>query len=180
MRRISALALSFVLVFAVAGCTANKIAVVNPARLFQESDSGKAGFEHLKQLEASMQAQVQVAQSMLEKSPNDEALRTRFQKTFSGYQQLVNGEQQKVVTKINDLMQKSLDTYRTQKGYTVIVNSDGLLSYDPKADVTSEVIAEMNRTPVTFEPVKVEEIAPAKADSKDAPKAEAPGTDAKK
>ena len=159
MRRISALALSLVLVFSVAGCTANKIAVVNPARLFQESDSGKAGFEHLKQIETSMQAQVQIAQGMLEKSPNDEALRARFQKTFTGYQQLINGEQQKVVTRINELMQTSLDSYRKQKGYTAIINSEWLLSYDPKADVTSEVIAEMNKTPVTFEPVKLEEIA---------------------
>lgn len=69
---------------------------------------------------------------MLENPPTTRRCAPRFQKTFSGYQQLVNGEQQKVVTKINDLMQKSLDAYRTQKGYTVIVNSDGLLSYEPQ------------------------------------------------
>ena len=108
MRTISAIALCLMLVFATTGCAASKIAVVDPARLFQESEPGKAGIEHLKQLEAAMQEQLKTAQGMIEKAPNDEALRARFQKTFVGYQQIVNAEQQKVVQQINGLMQKTL------------------------------------------------------------------------
>ena len=55
MRTISAIALCLMLVFATTGCAASKIAVVDPARLFQESEPGKAGIEHLKQIEAAMQ-----------------------------------------------------------------------------------------------------------------------------
>ena len=172
MRRISAIALCLMLAFAAAGCTANKIAVVDPARLFQESDPGKAGIEHLKQLEGAMQEQLKTAQGMIEKSPNDEALRARFQKTFVGYQQLVNAEQQKVVQQINGLMQKTLEGYRTQKGYSVIMNAESLLSFDPKSDVTTDVIAAMNKNTVTFEPVKLEPI------TAEAPKA-APKADEK-
>ena len=156
MRIISALALCLTLVFAATGCVSNtKIAVVDPARLFQESEPGKAGIAHLKELEGAMQEQLKTAQALLEKSPNDEALRARFQQTFVGYQQLVNAEQQKVVQKINEIMQKTLADYRTKKSYTVIMNTEGLLSFDPKSDVTSEVIAEMNQNKVTFEPVKL-------------------------
>ena len=158
MRKTGIFALCLVLAVAVVGCSATKIAVVSPSRLFQESDSGKAGIEHLKNLEAAMQAQVQVAQDMLEKSPTDDALRTRFQLTFAGYQQLANDEQQKVISKINEVMRSSLDTYRNQKGYTAIISSEGLMSFDPKADVTSDIIAEMNRTPVSFEPVQLEDL----------------------
>ena len=180
MRTISAIALSLVLLFSVTACAANKIAVVDPARLFQESEPGKAGIDHLKQLEAAMQEQLKVAQGMIEKAPNDEALRARFQKTFVGYQQLVNAEQQKVVQQINGLMQKTLEAYRTKNGYSVIMNTEGLLAFDPKADVTKDVIAEMNQNKVTFEPVK---LAPLTAEApKEAPKADekaAPKTDAK-
>ncbi len=158
MRIISAVALCLTLALAAVGCTPNKLAVVDPARLFQESEPGKAGIEHLKQLEGAMQEQLKAAQGMLEKSPNDEALRARFQKTFVGYQQLVNAEQQKVVQQINGMMQKTLEAFRTKKGYTVIMNTEGLLSFDPKADVTSEVIAEMNQNKASFEPVKLEPI----------------------
>ena len=141
MRTISAIALCLMLVFATTGCAASKIAVVDPARLFQESEPGKAGIEHLKQLEAAMQEQLKTAQGMIEKAPNDEALRTRFQKTFVGYQQIVNAEQQKVVQQINGLMQKTLEDFRTKNGYSVIMNAEGLLAFDPKSDVTKEVIA---------------------------------------
>ena len=143
-------------------------------RLFQESEPGKAGIEHLKQLEAAMQEQLKTAQGMIEKAPNDEALRARFQKTFVGYQQIVNAEQQKVVQQINGLMQKTLEDFRTKNGYSVIMNAEGLLAFDPKSDVTKDVIAEMDKTKVTFAPVKREPItADPKADDKAAPKADA-------
>ena len=174
MRTISAIALCLMLVFATTGCAASKIAVVDPARLFQESEPGKAGIEHLKQLEAAMQEQLKTAQGMIEKAPNDEALRARFQKTFVGYQQIVNAEQQKVVQQINGLMQKTLEDFRTKNDYSVIMNAEGLLAFDPKSDVTKDVIAEMDKTKVTFAPVKLEPITAApKADDKAAPKAAA-------
>ena len=51
---------------------------------------------------------------------------------------------------------------------------EGLLAFDPKSDVTKEVIAEMDKTKVTFAPVKLEPITAApKADDKAAPKADA-------
>ena len=152
MRTISAIALCLMLVFATTGCAASKIAVVDPARLFQESEPGKAGIEHLKQLEAAMQEQLKTAQGMIEKAPNDEALRARFQKTFVGYQQIVNAEQQKVVQQINGLMQKTLEDFRTKNGYSVIMNAEGLLAFDPKSDVTKDVIAEMDKTKVPSRP----------------------------
>ena len=161
MRTISAIALCLMLVFATTGCAASKIAVVDPARLFQESEPGKAGIEHLKQLEAAMQEQLKTAQAMIEKAANDQALRARFQKTF-------------VVQQINGLMQKTLEDFRTKNGYSVIMNAEGLLAFDPKSDVTKDVIAEMDKTKVTFAPVKLEPITAApKADDKAAPKADA-------
>lgn len=184
MRIFSALALTLILAFSVAGCTGSKIAVVDPARLFQESAPGKAGIEHLKQIESAMQAQLQVAQGLIEKAPNDEALRARFQKTFLGYQQLVTAEQQKVVESINALMQKTLDAYRTKNSYAVIMGTEGLLSFDPKVDVTAEIIKEMDLAKLTFEQVKLEPLNPeepkAGAPKTEAPKADAPKTDAPK
>ena len=180
MRIFSTVALCLVLVFAVTGCTGTKIAVVNPARLFQESEPGKAGMQHLQQLETAMQDQVKVAQGMLEKAPNDEALRNRFQKTFTGYQQLVNTEQQKVVTSVNELMQKSLDAFRAEKGYSVIMSTDGLLSYDGKIDVTDGVIARMNQSSVSFAPVQLEDLSKPAPVETPAEKPAAPRTENKK
>ena len=64
-------------------------------------------------------------------------------------------------------MQKTLEDFRTKNGYSVIMNAEGLLAFDPKSDVTKDVIAEMDKTKVTFAPVKLEPITAApKADDK--------------
>ncbi len=166
MRRLGALVVAVVCFFSLTGCTSTQVAVVTPARLFQESESGKAGIEHLKQIETTIQEQLEIAQGLIAKAPNDEALRAKFQKVFLGYQQVINAEQQKVVESVNTLMQNALDKYRVQKGYAVIMSAESLLSYDPKIDVTNEILAAMNESKVTFEPVKLDEFAPTPSSGK--------------
>ena len=174
MRTISAIALCLMLVFATTGCAASKIAVVDISGVIIFFVYFNTRLISISTLEAAMQEQLKTAQGMIEKAPNDEALRARFQKTFVGYQQIVNAEQQKVVQQINGLMQKTLEDFRTKNGYSVIMNAEGLLAFDPKSDVTKDVIAEMDKTKVTFAPVKLEPITAApKADDKAAPKADA-------
>ena len=154
MRIIRILALTLTLA-GLMGCAAN-VGVVNPTRLFQDSVSGKAGIDHLKGMESAMQEQLVAAQSALEKAPSDEGLRARFQQIFVGYQQIVSTEQQKVVESVNTQIQKALDAYREQKRMVVIMNTESVLTYAPAADVTDAIIAEMNKEPVTFTPVKLD------------------------
>lgn len=71
-------------------------------------------------------------------------------------------------------MQKALEDFRTKNGYSVVMNVEGPLAFDPKSDVTKDVIVEIDKTRVTFTPVKLEPItAVPKADGKVAPKADA-------
>lgn len=156
MRTISTFVLTLLLASGLMGCVGGKVGVVNPARLFQDSDSGKAGIEHLKLMETAMQEQLVTAQGVIEKSPGDEALRARFQQVFMGYQQVVGAEQQKVVEGINEQIQATLEAYRKQKGMTVILNGESVLTYAPEADVTDAIITEMNGKPLSFAPVKLE------------------------
>jgi len=171
MRKLGALILALTLSIAVSGCTAgsNNIALVNPSRLFQDSASGKAGIEHLKKMEAAMQEQLQTAQKLIEKRPGDENLRVRVQQEFAGYQQLVNTEQQKVVENINNQIKASLETVRNQKKLNAIFSSETALSFDAKIDVTNDVLAEMNRTPLSFPPAVITPIENAVKQEKEAP-----------
>lgn len=156
MRSFTTLALALVLALASMGCTSAKIGVVTPARLFQESASGKAGFEHLKQLESTMQQQLVTAQGVLEKAPGDEQLRARYQQVFAGYQQVVSVEQQKVVEGLNAQIQEVLEAYRKQKGLTVILNSESALVYAPATDVTQEILTRLDAQPLDFKPVALQ------------------------
>lgn len=181
MRKFGALAFAAVFVFALAGCNGgDPVGVVDTSRLFQESDSGKAGLAHLQAMEAAMQEQLVAAQAMLEKSPNDEALRAHFQKEFGGYQAMVQAEQQKVVETINAQITEAMEKARKKGKFSVILPSENVLAFDPKADITDDMIKLLNKAPVTFEPVALKAISAPKADDKaDAGKAEAPKAEAK-
>lgn len=174
MRKISALALTAVFVFALAGCTGgDPVGVVDTSRLFQESDSGKAGLAHLQAMEVAMQEQLMAAQALMEKSPNDEALRAHFQKEFGGYQALVQGEQQKVVETINAQITEAIEKARKKGKFSVILPTESVLAFDPKADLTEDMIKLLNKAPASFEPVVLKALSAPKADGKaDAPKAD--------
>lgn len=156
MRSFSRAVLLTALVCALTACTGAKVGVVNPSRLFQDSASGKAGIAHLKKIETDMQAQLTTAQEILKKSPDDEALRSRFQQVFAEYQQLISAEQQKVVESINNQIQAALESCRARKRMTAILNGESALAYAPDADVTDAVLAEMDSAPLHFAPVELE------------------------
>lgn len=182
MRKYGAMALVAVFVFSLAGCSGgDSVAVVDTTRLFQESESGKAGLAHLQKMESDMQAQLMAAQALLEAKPSDEALRAHFQKEFAGYQGLVQGEQQKVVEGINTQITTALEKARKKGKFAAILPTDGVLAYNPKSDITDDVLKAMNTSPVKFEPVVMKALTP---ESADAPKTEAatdaPATEAPK
>lgn len=158
MRYFNRILLFTVLVCALTACTGARVGVVNPSRLFQDSESGKAGIAHLKKIETDMQARLTTAQELLKKSPDDEVLRSRFQQVFAGYQQLITAEQQKVVESINNQMQAALESCRARKRMTAILNGESALTYAPDADVTDAVLTEMNSAPLSFAPVELEEL----------------------
>ena len=157
MRKLGALviALALPLVLSTSGCTGTKVGLVNPNRLFQESASGKAGIEHLKQMEGSLQEQLAAAQKLIEKKPGDENLRMQVQQEFASYQQIATDEQRKVVESINTQVKSTLEAVRVQKKLDAIFTSENALSFDEKIDVTNEVLTEMDRKPLTFSPVKI-------------------------
>jgi len=156
MRILGFIALAMTLAMPLSGCiSGTNVAVVNPNRLFQESISGKAGMSYLKNIETTMQEQLQAAQKIIEQKPGDENLRVRIQQEFAGYQQLMSNEQQKTVEGINQQILTSIESVRQTKKIDAIFYSENVPSFDGKLDVTSDVLAEMNRTPLEFVPAPI-------------------------
>ncbi|MEG2172329.1 MAG: OmpH family outer membrane protein [Desulfovibrionaceae bacterium] len=175
-----------------AGCfqtenSAPAVGVVDTARVFRDSDAGKAGVKFLEGMQEKMQADLNEIQEVLKKNPNDQAAQQKLQETYMGFQQRMGAEQQNVVTLLNDATQRVLDTFRQQKKLSVILSQEATLSFDKAVDVTAEVIAELNKQKVEFKAVMPEApakaVAPAeapKADAKADVKADAPKKDSKK
>ena len=132
------------------------VAVVDSARVFQESEPGKAGIKHLEIMHESMQAELNALQEELQAKPNDETLPLRLQEKYMVYQQRISAEQQQVINVLNEAIQKALDACRDQQKLAVIVGRDVVLSYSSTADITDAVIREVNKAKVEFKAIEPE------------------------
>ena len=67
-------------------CTQPKssIGVVNTAKIYQESEAGKAGVKHLEALHEEMQNEINKMQAELQKNPSDDVKR-QFQQLYTDY-----------------------------------------------------------------------------------------------
>jgi outer membrane protein len=130
------------------------VAVVDSSRVFKESGPGKAGIKHLETLHESMQEELNSLQQELQKKPDDETLQQKLQEKYLVYQQRIGAEQQQVISVLNEAIQKALDACRSRRNLSLILGTDAVLSYGPAADITDTVIAEVNKSDVSFKPIE--------------------------
>ena len=100
-----------------------------------------------------MQDKLNAIQARLEKDPKDEAAQKELQGVYMTAQQRMQAEQQNVVNLLYDTIQRVLNTYREQQGYDVIISAEVAAAFNPKADVTTAVIAEVNKQKIDFKPL---------------------------
>ena len=141
-----------------AGCnqpekSAPSVAVVDTARVFRDSEPGKAGVKFLESLHEKMQGELNALQETLQKNPEDQAAQQKLQETYMNFQQRMGAEQQNVITLLNDATQRTLDSYREQKNLEMILSSEAALSFGKSVDVTNDIIAELNKQKVEFKPI---------------------------
>ncbi len=162
----------------VAASSASQVfAVVDTARIFRESEPGKSGVEFLKGIQGDMQIELATLQAKMQADPENVELQQEAQAVFGQLQQRMSAEEQNVVNLLNELVQRTLDEYRTAKNIALIVGAEMALSYDKSVDVTSDVIAAMNKHTLEFKAVMP---APAEAAPAEAAPAEAAPADGNK
>ena len=149
-----------------------KMAVVDMARVMRDSELGKAGVKFLESLQGDMQTKLNDIQQRLEANPKDAEAQKELQAVYMSAQQRMQVEQQNVVNLLYDTIQRVINTYRTEKGYTVIISTEAAAAFDSKSDVTNEVLELVNKQKIEFKAAAPEAAA--------APKAEAPKTEAPK
>ena len=152
-----------------------KMAVVDMARVMRDSELGKAGVKFLESLQGDMQTKLNDIQQRLEANPKDAEAQKELQAVYMAAQQRMQVEQQNVVNLLYDTIQRVINTYRTEKGYAIIISTEAAAAYDSKSDVTNEVLDLVNKQKLEFKPMSPE--APAAPEAAAAPKTEAPKDD---
>lgn len=135
--------------FALAGCN-GKVAVINPDRVFQESNAVKSGMTYLETLSNELQDELVAAQEAGRKDRNQKNAQAALQARVNEAQQRYGEEQQKVMNQVNAMYLRALETCRSKERIAVVVTSEAALSYDAKIDITQKVIEEINRSAVSF------------------------------
>lgn len=129
-----------------------KLAVVDMARIMRDSEPGKAGVKFLEGLQPGCRTNLMPFRPP-GKDPKDEAAQKELQGVYMTAQQRMQAEQQNVVNLLYDTIQRVLNTYREQQGYDVIISAEVAAAFNPKADVTTAVIAEVNKQKIDFKPL---------------------------
>lgn len=129
------------------------IAVVDMARVMRDSEPGKAGVKFLEGLQSDMQEKLTGIQNRLEAKPDDAEAQKELQATYMEAQQRMQAEQQNVINLLYDTMQRVINAYRAEKGFSAILNAEAVVSFDSGADVTGDIIAAVNKQKMDFKPV---------------------------
>lgn len=151
--RIFCLALTLAVCFGIAGCDngdSSRIGVVDLNRLMTESEPGKAGLGYIETRQKALQAKLDEIQDRIEKNPNDEAAMQELQTVYAASQQRIQSEGQAVVTRLLEAIQKTVDSFRKENGYAMLLRREALDSLDPALDVTSALMVEVNRLQLDF------------------------------
>ncbi len=150
--------------FALVGCGANKVAVLDPAKLYQDSSAGKAGLVYLESVEQEVRAKAEAAQKIAETMPNNPDLPVALQTFFADCQEVMNKAQQDAVSAVQDLVKKTIDEYRAKENISIVLESEIAVSADQQSDITNKIIEMMNKSTVQFAPVMVKDfVAPAQS-----------------
>lgn len=138
------------------------IAVVDTARIFRESDHGQTAVKTLEDMQVDMQKELMDLQTEVQKDPENAEAQQKLQSTYMAFQQRIGAEEQNIINILNEVMQRVIDKYRTDKNLLLIIPTEAALSYSKAVDVTQDIIAEVNKEKVVFTPAApTEEIAPA-------------------
>lgn len=187
MRILFAFPLLVVIGLILAGCEAQqkqpeqlKIAVVDMGSLMRDSAPGKAGVKYLEAMQAGMQKELDAIQDKIERNPDDEDAMRELQRIYASSQQRVQAESQNVINTLLNVVQRVLNNFREKNGYAVMIGSDAMASFDPKIDVTSQVMSELDKQEVKYQPLPENPLGQEpKAEESKAEAAEKPAEDRK-
>lgn len=135
----------------------SEIGFIDTVKILQESKPGKKGISRLETLQATAVKQLEA----LEKKRSDaetkkdaeltERIASEMQAIAYDLQNKMQAEQEAIFSLITDELTKIVNKYRKDNDLTVIFNHSDVISFDPEADITSDIIKEFNKKTLNFD-----------------------------
>lgn len=151
----------------VAGCNQQessvKIGVVDEAAAFKDNKVAKDAMAYLQKLGAPMQAEAEAAYKAMQENQNEKTV-AAYKLAMGKLQNTLNAEQQRIVALVNKKFTEVLEKYRTEKGLSLILSKQAVISAKDSVDVTADIVAAMDGVTVDFTP-PAKPVAPEKVES---------------
>ena len=159
-----------------AGCEPQagvKIGVVDEAAAFKDNKAAAAAMNYLQELGAPLQKKAEAAYKAMQEEQTEETV-AAYKTAMGDLQNVMNGEQQRVVALIDAKFNQVLDTYRKDKGLTLILSKQSVIASADTVDITADIVNAMNQVELDLTPPAAPEAAPeavTPAESEAAPEA---------
>lgn len=125
------------------------IGVVDEAQAFKENKLAASAMAYLQQLGEPMQKKAEEAYNTMQANQTEETV-AAYKLAMGELQNIMNGEQQRIVALIDAKFNEVLNTYRAEKGLTLIMSKESVISSDDTVDITADVVAAMDAIEIDF------------------------------
>ena len=138
-----------------AGCNRQeegiKIGIVDEAAAFKDNKVAKDAMAYLQELGAPLQAEAETAYKAMQENQNEETV-AAYKLAMGKLQNVMNGEQQRIVALVDAKFNEVLEAYRAEKGLTLILSRQAVISASDAVDITGDIIAAMDGVTLDFTP----------------------------
>lgn len=138
------------------------IGVVDEAAAFQKNQAATKAMSYLQELGAPLQKKAEEAYKAMQAEQN-EANVAAYKTAMGELQGVMNGEQQRIVGLIDAKFNEVLEAYRVEKGLTLILSKESVISSAQTVDITEDIVAAMDKLELDFSKPKAPEADKAEA-----------------
>ncbi|WP_316899092.1 OmpH family outer membrane protein [Pseudodesulfovibrio indicus] len=185
MKRILPLIGIIVLVLGLSACNQEpsvKIGIVDEAAAFKDNKVATEAMAYLQEMGKPLQDKAEAAYKAMQENQNEETV-AAYKLAMGELQNTMTAEQQRIVAMVDGKFNEVLENYRKEKGLTLILSKQSVISSSETVDITKDIVNAMNDIQLDFtrpeaapEAAAPEAAAPAEA----APEAAAPAAEDKK
>ncbi len=134
------------------GCTESaglKIGVVDESAAFKDNKVTVAAMAYLQELGVPLQAKAEEAYKAMQAEQTEDNV-AAYKLAMGELQKVMNGEQQRIVALIDQKFNAVLDAYRAEKGLTLILSKESVISFSETIDITNDIVVAMNALELDF------------------------------
>lgn len=158
MKRITILLTTAMLgIMLLAGCNQQPAApgitvgVVDEAAAFKDNKAAAKAMAYLQELGAPLQKKAEEAYKTMQEDQSEENV-AAYKLAMGELQNVMNKEQQRVVTMIDAKFSEVLENYRKDRGLTLILSKESVISSDQTVDITADIVAAMDKIELDLTP----------------------------